>query len=113
MVLQPASTSGRHNPHDRARSGQVYKEGAPVCNSRQCVLEPERGSGLLGPRLDDSTEIAVYRQATGDIQVQGQAFDTIKVGESISGPSLSISRESIREFAEASLDFNPLHLDDG
>jgi acyl dehydratase len=41
-----------------------------------------------------------------------EGYDAVKVGETIRGPSLSISRESIREFAEASLDFNPLHLDD-
>ncbi len=34
------------------------------------------------------------------------------VGDVIDGPSLSITRESIRDFAEASLDYNPLHLDD-
>ena len=34
------------------------------------------------------------------------------VGDVIEGPSLSITRESIRQFAEASLDYNPLHLDD-
>jgi len=39
-------------------------------------------------------------------------FDAVRVGEQITGPALSITRESIREFAEASLDFNPLHLDD-
>jgi acyl dehydratase len=34
------------------------------------------------------------------------------IGDVIEGPKLSITRESIRGFAEASLDFNPLHLDD-
>ena len=40
------------------------------------------------------------------------AFDTIKTGMSIQGTPFSPTRESIREFCEASLDFNPLHLDD-
>ena len=40
------------------------------------------------------------------------AFDTIKTGMSIQGMPFSPTRESIREFCEASLDFNPLHLDD-
>lgn len=40
------------------------------------------------------------------------AFDTIKTGLSIQGTPFSPTRESIRAFCEASLDFNPLHLDD-
>ena len=39
-------------------------------------------------------------------------FDTIKAGDSIDGPSFAVSRESIRLFCDASLDYNPLHLDD-
>jgi len=40
------------------------------------------------------------------------AFDTIKTGMNIQGTPFLPTRESIREFCEASLDFNPLHLDD-
>ena len=40
------------------------------------------------------------------------AFNTIKTGMSIQGTPFSPTRESIRDFCEASLDFNPLHLDD-
>lgn len=36
----------------------------------------------------------------------------IEIGQKISGTPFSPTRESIREFCEASLDFNPLHLDD-
>ena len=39
-------------------------------------------------------------------------FDNIKTGDAIEGPSFSVSRESIRLFCDASLDYNPLHLDD-
>jgi acyl dehydratase len=39
-------------------------------------------------------------------------FDTIEIGTRIDGVPFSPTRESIREFCEASLDFNPLHLDD-
>jgi acyl dehydratase len=39
-------------------------------------------------------------------------FDTLTTDTTIEGPSFSVSRESIRTFCEASLDFNPLHLDD-
>jgi len=39
-------------------------------------------------------------------------FDTLTTDTMIEGPSFSVSRESIRSFCEASLDFNPLHLDD-
>jgi acyl dehydratase len=40
------------------------------------------------------------------------SFDTIRPGLSVVGTPFSPTRESIREFCEASLDFNPLHLDD-
>ena len=40
------------------------------------------------------------------------AFNALEPGLAISGSSFAVSRESIREFCEASLDFNPLHWDD-
>lgn len=40
------------------------------------------------------------------------AFDTLAPGQTITGTPFSPTRESIREFCEASLDFNPLHWDD-
>ncbi|MFZ5732808.1 MAG: MaoC family dehydratase [Pseudomonadota bacterium] len=40
------------------------------------------------------------------------AFDSLKDGDIIEGPSFAVSRESIRLFCDASLDYNPLHLDD-
>lgn len=40
------------------------------------------------------------------------SFETLKVGLEIVGVPFTPTRESIREFCEASLDFNPLHLDD-
>lgn len=43
---------------------------------------------------------------------QIQNFDTISVGEVIRGPAYLTSRETIKEYAEASLDYNPLHLDE-
>jgi acyl dehydratase len=39
-------------------------------------------------------------------------FDSLQVATRIDGSPYGVSRESIREFCEASLDFNPLHLDD-
>ena len=39
-------------------------------------------------------------------------FDSLQVAARIDGSPYVVSRESIREFCEASLDFNPLHLDD-
>jgi 3-hydroxybutyryl-CoA dehydratase len=39
-------------------------------------------------------------------------FDTLNAGDIIDGPSFAVSRESIRLFCDASLDYNPLHLDD-
>jgi acyl dehydratase len=40
------------------------------------------------------------------------AFETLTPGVQIQGVPFSPTRESIRDFCEASLDFNPLHLDD-
>ena len=39
-------------------------------------------------------------------------FDGIAAGEAFSGEPFAVTRETLREFAEGSLDFNPLHLDD-
>ncbi len=39
-------------------------------------------------------------------------FQSIKSGQALEGEPFHPTRESIREFCEASLDFNPLHLDD-
>ena len=39
-------------------------------------------------------------------------FDSLKTGDVIDGPEFPVSRESIRLFCDASLDYNPLHLDD-
>ncbi len=39
-------------------------------------------------------------------------FDRLSDGDTIDGPSFAVSRESIRLFCDASLDYNPLHLDD-
>ena len=40
------------------------------------------------------------------------AFENLSVGDSITGPTFAVSRESIRLFCDGSLDYNPLHLDD-
>ena len=39
-------------------------------------------------------------------------FDSLSAGDIIDGPKFAVSRESIRLFCDASLDYNPLHLDD-
>jgi 3-hydroxybutyryl-CoA dehydratase len=39
-------------------------------------------------------------------------FESLSAGDIISGPKFAVSRESIRLFCDASLDYNPLHLDD-
>ncbi len=41
-----------------------------------------------------------------------QTFDSLAAGQKIEGAPFSPTRESIRQFCEASLDYNPLHLDD-
>jgi 3-hydroxybutyryl-CoA dehydratase len=40
------------------------------------------------------------------------ATDPPRIGDTIAGPSFAVTRETIREFCDASLDYNPLHLDD-
>ncbi|MGH8687831.1 MAG: MaoC family dehydratase [Burkholderiales bacterium] len=40
------------------------------------------------------------------------AFDQILEGEQVEGARFAVSRETIRRFCDASLDYNPLHLDD-
>jgi acyl dehydratase len=39
-------------------------------------------------------------------------FEDLKTGDAIDGPKFAVSRESIRLFCDASLDYNPLHLYD-
>ncbi len=39
-------------------------------------------------------------------------FDSIRIGQVIDGVPFHPTRETIREFCDASLDYNPLHLDD-
>src|SRR5262245_60628455 len=39
-------------------------------------------------------------------------FGTLTIGHEIEGAAFTVSRESIRAFCDASLDYNPLHLDD-
>ena len=39
-------------------------------------------------------------------------FEGLSAGDTIEGPEFVVSRESIRLFCDASLDYNPLHLDD-
>jgi 3-hydroxybutyryl-CoA dehydratase len=40
------------------------------------------------------------------------AFEALEVGQAIDGPKFAVTRETIRAFCDASLDYNPLHLDD-
>ena len=35
-------------------------------------------------------------------------FDTLNVTDRIDGPEFAVSRETIREFCDGSLDYNPL-----
>ena len=39
-------------------------------------------------------------------------YDGIKAGDAFNGVAFSVTRQTIRDFADGSLDFNPLHLDD-
>src|SRR3989442_11716945 len=39
-------------------------------------------------------------------------FESLSAGDAIDGPKFAVSRGSIRLFCDASLNYNPLHLDD-
>ena len=41
-----------------------------------------------------------------------QTFETLEIGTAVTGEPFTPTRETIKEFCEASLDHNPLHLDD-
>ena len=40
------------------------------------------------------------------------AYDAPRPGDAIEGPCFAVTRETIRDFCDGSLDYNPLHLDD-
>ena len=40
------------------------------------------------------------------------AFDKLQPGDKIAGPEFAATRQTIRDFCDGSLDYNPLHLDD-
>ena len=42
----------------------------------------------------------------------GATFESLAPGDRIEGAAFAVSRATIRAFCEASLDYNPLHLDD-
>jgi acyl dehydratase len=39
-------------------------------------------------------------------------FDTLQVGDTVAGTPFAVTRDTVRAFCDASLDYNPLHLDD-
>jgi 3-hydroxybutyryl-CoA dehydratase len=39
-------------------------------------------------------------------------FENLEIGRRLEGTPFKVSRETIQEFCDASLDYNPLHLDD-
>jgi acyl dehydratase len=45
-------------------------------------------------------------------EIMTATFESLGAGDTIEGPKFAVSRESIRLFCDASLDYNPLHLDD-
>jgi acyl dehydratase len=45
-------------------------------------------------------------------EIMTATFESLAAGDAIEGPKFAVSRESIRLFCDASLDYNPLHLDD-
>lgn len=39
-------------------------------------------------------------------------FEHVETGQTVTGRPFTVSRETIQQFADASLDYNPLHFDD-
>src|SRR5256885_1866241 len=48
----------------------------------------------------------------GGARIMTTTFESLGEGDIIDGPEFAVSRDSIRLFCDASLDYNPLHLDD-
>jgi acyl dehydratase len=46
------------------------------------------------------------------VKIMPATFESLTAGDTIEGAKFAVSRESIRLFCDASLDYNPLHLDD-
>lgn len=40
------------------------------------------------------------------------SYDALAVGQAIAGQPFEVTRQTIRDFCDGSLDYNPLHLDD-
>ena len=40
------------------------------------------------------------------------AYDSIEIGAAVAGQPFAVTRQTIRDFCDGSLDYNPLHLDD-
>jgi 3-hydroxybutyryl-CoA dehydratase len=41
-----------------------------------------------------------------------EAYEAIEIGATIEGTPFAVTRQTIRDFCDGSLDYNPLHLDD-
>src|SRR5882724_9292132 len=104
MELQYSGAARRRHHASGPRARQVHQARAAVRGARQCLLQPARRGDLLRPRLDDPADIGEGVMTT--------TFDGLSAGDLIDGPKFAVTRESIRLFCDASLDYNPLHLDD-
>ncbi|MBK5961497.1 phosphate acetyltransferase [Rhodoplanes elegans] len=49
---------------------------------------------------------------TSTIRPESRSFETLAIGDTITGSPFHPTRETIRDFCDASLDYNPLHWDD-
>jgi 3-hydroxybutyryl-CoA dehydratase len=100
----------RHDHAGGARAGQVHPQGPPVRRARQRLLQPARPGDLLRPRPDHPPDVRTRHDP--DRKRTTPPPPALKEGtEGRASPS-RVTRETIRAFCEASLDFNPLHLDD-
>src|SRR5437667_10433134 len=104
--IVPGEPRRRHHASG-PRARQVHQARTAVRGARQRLLQPARRGDLLRPRLDDPA--TVMRKGS---ELMTTTFESLAAGDTIDGPKFAVSRESIRLFCDASLDYNPLHLDD-
>src|SRR5258706_12282674 len=104
----PYSRAARRRHHAAGpRARQVHQARTAVRGTRQRVLQPAGRGDLFRPRLDHPA--TVMREGR---EIMTATFESLAAGDTIEGPKFAVSRESIRLFCDASLDYNPLHLDD-
>src|SRR4029079_8590698 len=105
LELQHPGAAQRRHHAAGPRARQVHQAREAGRGARQRGLPTARRRDLLRPRLDHPAGVRGERS-------MATTFENLSAGDVIDGPEFAVSRESIRLFCDASLDYNPLHLDD-